>query len=1358
MKMGTQENKKEAVRGNLNKAISVVLALLLVLATCNIGINVSKAIADEGEKAAAEGQDVETQSNAIAVNFEGANAYALVNGQQVEPKVGVQLPRGRDFVFEITCDPGYTLSEVQVISKGMADIPIPFLLVDNEYVVKAADLEGSSELLVTSTVAQVEEEVQIKEENKTVPFTEAKDEAAAITTEGLSSQRKVEGAMIAPLAAHVDANGIAVDDFSYDVRSDGTATIRGFTDGRTSQNNLKIPDTINYLGSTYRVTEIFGSAFPGMTLTGTLTIGSNVVTIGTGAFLNTVGFEGDLVIPDSVTTIGNSAFSTYYDDSANLGKLVLGKNVTTIGERAFVSRDFVGDLIIPDSVTSIGDSAFIYCDKFTGSLVLSENLVTIDDYAFYQCFGFTGDLVIPDSVTTVGYCAFYACQGFDGTLTLSNNLSSVGSYAFGWLSGLTGTLTIPSSLTSISSFAFYCCFGLTGLELPSTVTFIGEQAFAFNELMKGIVVQTPLMTIEAFAFHKTGITVITDPNALVEAGSIMYYINDTDKTATALYHVNGETASGVLELPKTVTKNGTDYTVVEVAVGAFAGCSGLTGELILPDTLKTIGTNAFYNCTGFTKVDIPDGVETIGQNAFYGATSLETMTHKKLANLSLNLPAIGSKTLDDLSYSGYEERGVVDSSDKQTGVKLGKAARWLNAERTEAEIQIDYGKPVPSNAKLDIMFVLDYSNSMLYSDDTTKTTIGGTDYQYPRSLIMDDLVCDAIEQLTAANSKGYDIRVGLTAFGYTTQWNSNGVGDAGFSKNTGDLLSCVKPLTEPTSTNYSAGLGDAAAMLNARQDTSRQAIVVFLSDGAPYPEEDNGIAEADQLRADNVNVYPMGIYQGSDEALKAISYDHSTIYNAQNTQEFEADLGSLLSNAFTKMNDIVKDVLSQWFEVQDVGDIQVSAGSVELAGDTVSWDLTNEDCGEIYTLKMKAKVKAPYYNDEYKPTNASLVTNEIIPTTQPELFRGTRYKVTYEANGGSGNIPVDAKSPYIKNSTVTVLGKGDLNKQYFVFEGWTIKDDPSGKIYKEGDTFTITQDTTLVAQWKDDYIIIEAYDFRMHISEAQAHQKKSPSEQLKELIDRGFAKAYWASTGDPVEVDYAVVATPDGQSRNIPAAVGVYDVTYYAGSGHYEVHTTPKATVYGDPFTVVYEPGEHGVFEKQTYGDLDYGINTPAFNGTPEGEEGWRFAGWAPEVNAVVTDNATYVAQWTKETSTEETPVVPPFTPDSTNPPTTPNEDVPPEVTRIIERAGTTFGQVDSISEFVIDSAETPLAQAQKSCWVHFYIMFGLLITAIYGIAVLVRRHHFTRKLGSYDDLVLGGPDPDNRQPMRVPAYVGQGA
>ena len=74
------------------------------------------------------------------------------------------------------------------------------------------------------------------------------------------------------------------------------------------------------------------------------------------------------------------------------------------------------------------------------------------------------------------------------------------------------------------------------------------------------------------------------------------------------------------------------------------------------------------------------------------------------------------------------------------------------------------------------------------------------------------------------------------------------------------------------------------------------------------------------------------------------------------------------------------------------------------------------------------------------------------------------YTVTYDSNGGTGEM-VDNKSPYAENSNVTVLNN-TFTKAGHTFTGWNTAKDGKGTAYKADETFQITENTTLYAQWK----------------------------------------------------------------------------------------------------------------------------------------------------------------------------------------------------------------------------------------------------------------------------------------------------
>ena len=88
----------------------------------------------------------------------------------------------------------------------------------------------------------------------------------------------------------------------------------------------------------------------------------------------------DIVIPSSVTSIGNRAFLS----CLSLSKIVIPSSVTSIGDSAFLWCRSLSDIIIPSSVTSIGVSAFRCCDSLS-KIVISSSVTSIGKGAFCYC-------------------------------------------------------------------------------------------------------------------------------------------------------------------------------------------------------------------------------------------------------------------------------------------------------------------------------------------------------------------------------------------------------------------------------------------------------------------------------------------------------------------------------------------------------------------------------------------------------------------------------------------------------------------------------------------------------------------------------------------------------------------------------------------------------------------------------------------------------------------------------------------------------------------------------------------------------------------------------------------------------------
>jgi len=94
----------------------------------------------------------------------------------------------------------------------------------------------------------------------------------------------------------------------------------------------------------------------------------------------------------------------------------------------------------------------------------------------------------------------------------------------------------------------------------------------------------------------------------------------------------------------------------------------------------------------------------------------------------------------------------------------------------------------------------------------------------------------------------------------------------------------------------------------------------------------------------------------------------------------------------------------------------------------------------------------------------AIIANITLYAQWEEVSPDANYIVEYDANGGEGEV-IDSNI-YEANEEVTVLGGTELSRAGYTFIGWNTSADGKGTEYAEGDTFAITANTTLYAQWK----------------------------------------------------------------------------------------------------------------------------------------------------------------------------------------------------------------------------------------------------------------------------------------------------
>ena len=154
-------------------------------------------------------------------------------------------------------------------------------------------------------------------------------------------------------------------------------------------------------------------------------------------------------------------------------------------------------------------------------------------------------------------------------------------------------------------------------------------------------------------------------------GDLNYRVNDDQVSVTVIGHVNGYNAQGALNIPESVNFEGDNYavtvigntafmycfylnsltipnSVTTIEEGAFAYCSGLTGDLVIPNSVITIEPSAFHTCYGFDgSLILGNGVTSIGAWAFNSCDGLTGVL-----SIPSNVASIGEDAFVYCNFSG----------------------------------------------------------------------------------------------------------------------------------------------------------------------------------------------------------------------------------------------------------------------------------------------------------------------------------------------------------------------------------------------------------------------------------------------------------------------------------------------------------------------------------------------------------------------------------------------------------------------------------------------------------------------------------------------------------------------------------
>ena len=401
--------------------------------------------------------------------------------------------------------------------------------------------------------------------------------------------------------------------------------------------------------------------------------------------------KGAITIPDSVTSISNSAFS----GCSSLTSITIPDSVTSIGDYAFYKCSNLTSVTIPDSVTSIGNSAFR--DSGLTSITIPDSVTNIGGYAFEGCSSLTS-VIIPDSVTSIGGWAFDDCSSLESIYYTGDIASWCGINGLNYLDlskvyidnqklqEMT-TITIPNSVTSIGSSAFYGCRNLTSITIPDGVTSIGDSAFSGCSSLTSITIPDSVTSIGDSAFRDSGLTSITIPDSVTNIGDYTFYGCSSLTSVTipeSVTSIGNSAFSGCSNLTSVTIPE----SVTSIGNSAFSGCSNLT-SVTIPDSVTSIGQSAFKGCSSLTSITIPDSVTSIGDSAFRGCSSLTSITipdgvtsigymaFEGCSNLtSVTIPDSVTTIGDYAFYNCYKLSNITFNGTKEQWYAIEKKSSW----------------------------------------------------------------------------------------------------------------------------------------------------------------------------------------------------------------------------------------------------------------------------------------------------------------------------------------------------------------------------------------------------------------------------------------------------------------------------------------------------------------------------------------------------------------------------------------------------------------------------------------------------------------------------------------------------------
>lgn len=373
-----------------------------------------------------------------------------------------------------------------------------------------------------------------------------------------------------------------------------------------------------------------------------------------------------LVLPEGTKVIEAEAF---YGDTS-IREVVLPEGVETIGERAFAGSG-VTKVNLPETLTYIAPDAFanvkhVYAYGEYGSyaevwakgksnVTFMCRLTNTINWSFKDgVLNIVGSGVMPDYEYPVsGDAPWTEYRESVQRIVIGEGITKIGNYNFKYCENNT-EIVFPSTLTYIGGGAFAFNYSIEQVTMPDSVTSTSWDIFIECKSLKYVKLSSNLRNLNTYVFSGTAIETITIPDSVVSIGHHAFY---NCKNLTTVYvsknvttignaafgncpnlTIYGDTgtkaeeyaaANGVQYVDPTTFIKDFTYTIANGEC-TITGYTGTDTNVVIPSKIEGcrvtgIGDKAFYKHGSLTSIFIPNSVTSIGELAFFSCRNLSSI-------------------------------------------------------------------------------------------------------------------------------------------------------------------------------------------------------------------------------------------------------------------------------------------------------------------------------------------------------------------------------------------------------------------------------------------------------------------------------------------------------------------------------------------------------------------------------------------------------------------------------------------------------------------------------------------------------------------------------------------------------------